>query len=72
MGYRKDLDINSYTKEETVEYNFVYTAKDEAINILDEIENRVNEIKEILKPIQGIEMIDDAKNLLELLSRDLY
>jgi len=72
MGYRNDLNNNLYTSQETIEYDFVYTTKDEAINILNEIRNRVNAIKEILEPIKGIEMIDDAKNLLELLSRDLY
>ena len=72
MGYRNDLNNNLYTSQETIEYDFVYTTKDETINILDEIENRVNEIKQILESIKGIEIIDDAKNLLELLSRDLY
>ena len=72
MGYRNDLNNNLYTSQETIEYDFVYTTKDETINILDEIENRVNEIKQILESIKGIEIIDDAKNLLELLLRDLY
>jgi len=72
MGYRNDINNNIYTSQETIEYDFVYTTKDETINILDEIENRVNEIKQILESIKGIEIIDDAKNLLELLLRDLY
>jgi len=72
MGYRNDINNNLYNPQETIEYKFIYTTKDEAINILDEIENRVNVIKEILEPIKGLEIIDDAKKLLELLLRDLY
>ena len=75
MGYRKDLNLIEYTKEDLMEYendNETYIPKEYVIENLNEIRNRVNAIKEILEPIKGIEMIDDAKNLLELLSRDLY
>jgi len=75
MGYSKDLSLIEYTKEDLMEYendNETYIPKEYVIENLNEIRNRVNAIKEILEPIKGIEMIDDAKNLLELLSRDLY
>ena len=75
MGYSKDLNLIEYTKEDLMEYendNDTYIPKEYVLENLDEIKNRVNAIKEILEPIQGIEMIDDAKKLLELLSRDLY
>jgi len=75
MGYSKDLSLIEYTKEDLMEYendNDTYISKEYVLENLDEIRNRVNAIKEILEPIQGIEIIDDAKNLLELLSRDLY
>jgi len=75
MGYSKDLNLIEYTKEDLMEYendNDTYIPKEYVLENLDEIRNRVNVIKEILEPIQGIEMIDDAKKLLELLSRDLY
>jgi len=75
MGYSKDLSLIEYSKEDLMEYendNDTYIPKEYVLENLDEIENRVNAIKEILEPIKGIEMIDDAKNLLELLSRDLY
>ena len=75
MGYSKDLSLIEYTKEDLMEYendNDTYIPKEYVLENLDEIGNRVNAIKEILEPIKGIEMIDDAKNLLELLSRDLY
>jgi len=75
MGYSKDLNLIEYTKEDLMEYendNNTYIPKEYVLENLDEIKNRVNAIKEILEPIQGIEMIDDAKKLLELLSRDLY
>jgi len=65
MSYRKDLIDNSYTNEETVEYNFTYITKDDAINIL-------YEIRETIKPIQGLDVIDELKDLLESLSNDLY
>jgi len=51
---------------------FRYIPKEYVLENLDEIKNRVNAIKEILEPIKGIEMIDDAKKLLELLFIDLY
>jgi len=72
MGYRKDIENNLYTKEESIEYNFIYVTKDETINILDEIESRVNEIKDMLEPIEGLSEIDNVKLLLRGLSRDLY
>jgi len=75
MGYSKDLSLIEYTKEDLMEYendNDIYIPKEYVLENLDEIKNRVNAIKEILEPIQGIEMIDDAKNLLELLFIDLY
>ena len=75
MGYSKDLSLIEYTKEDLMEYendNDTYISKEYVLENLDEIRNRVNAIKEILEPIQGIEIIDDTKNLLELLSRDLY
>jgi len=75
MGYRKDLNLIEYTKEDLMEYendNETYIPKEYVIENIDEIRNRVNAIKEILEPIKGIEMINDAKKLLELLSRDLY
>ena len=75
MGYSKDLNLIEYTKEDLMEYendNETYIPKEYVIENIDEIRNRVNAIKEILEPIKGIEMINDAKKLLELLSRDLY
>ena len=75
MGYRKDLNLIEYTKEDLMEYendNETYIPKEYVIENLNEIRNRVNAIKEILEPIKGIEMIDDAKKLLELLFIDLY
>jgi len=75
MGYSKDLSLIEYSKEDLMEYendNDTYIPKEYVLENLDEIRNRVNAIKEILEPIQGIEIIDDTKNLLELLSRDLY
>jgi len=75
MGYSKDLNLIEYTKEDLMEYendNDTYIPKEYVLENLNEIRNRVNAIKEILEPIQGIEIIDDAKKLLELLSKDLY
>ena len=75
MGYSKDLSLIEYTKEDLMEYendNDTYIPKEYVLENLDEIKNRVNAIKEILEPIKGIEMIDDAKKLLELLFIDLY
>jgi len=74
MGYSKDLSLIEYTKEDLMEYendNDTYIPKEYVLENLDEIKNRVNAIKEILEPIKGIEMIDDAKYLLELLFIDL-
>ena len=75
MGYSKDLSLIEYSKEDLMEYendNETYIPKEYVLENLNEIRNRVNAIKEILEPIQGLEIIDDAKKLLELLLRDLY
>ena len=75
MEYMNDLNLIEYTKEDLMEYendNDTYIPKEYVIENLNEIRNRVNAIKEILEPIKGIEMIDDAKKLLELLFIDLY
>lgn len=72
MGYRKDLENAVYESEEAAEYKFTYVTKIEAINVLDEVEARVNEIKDMIDPIEGLSEIDNIKKLLESLSKDLY
>lgn len=72
MGYRNTLTNATYNNEEAAEYNFTYVTKDEVINILDEIEFRVDDIKDALEGIKGLSEIDDVKELLKSLSNDLY
>lgn len=38
---------------------------------LDSIEDKVNEIRDILKPIRGLDIIDEAKEILDKLSEEL-
>lgn len=69
--YRKQLEDYAYTKDE-LENNEYYIEESEVKGILDNIETRVNKIEEILNPIKGLTEIDEAKDLLVSLSKDLY
>ena len=69
--YRQDLKYNEVV---VGEYNhgekMLYV--DEVEATLNLIENRVNEICNLLESIKGLDVIDEAKEKLEALSVDLY
>lgn len=74
MTYRKELDDYTYTSEDTIEYsnNSLYIDRVEVMTMLDDIESRVNDIKNALEPIKGLTEIEDVKEMVESLSKDLY
>lgn len=67
MSYRKGLENHAYYGED-----IKYIEHEAVIDILDEIENKVNNIVDILESIQGLNEIDNAKESLNKLSKDLY
>ncbi len=73
--YRDKLARDTYIGDEIIENNDIITSyikKDEIQNVLNDIESRVNDIKSGLNSIKGLTEIDEVKELLETLSKDLY
>lgn len=72
--YRKQINNYLQDKDDIVgsNSNSEYIDIDEVRNVLDDIESRIEEIKDILDPIQGLSEIDEAKDLLKSLKDDLY
>lgn len=72
--YRKELCNCTYSAEEAMEYNnnSLYVEKSEVINMIDNIESRVNDIKDALEPIKGLSEIEDIKDMIESLLKDLF
>lgn len=72
--YRKQIDNYIQDKDDIMgdNSNSEYIDIDEVRNVMDDIESRVEEIKDILDPIQGLSEIDEAKDLLKSLKDDLY
>ena len=69
--YREKLYEIEYDASEVTEGD-IYINKDSVQDIIDEIENCVNEILDQLNTIQGLTEIEDIKELVKKLSRDLY
>jgi len=72
--YRDKLNNNTYFSDELDKNNNIstYVLSVDMNGVLDNIETRVNEIKDILDSIQGLSEIDEVKELLKTLSKDLY
>ena len=72
MSYRKDLDeISVYAEEEDIDKTEFITLS-YARDILNNIESKVNEIRDILNRIKGLSEIDEVYELIDKLSNDLY
>lgn len=71
--YRKHIDNNTFSSDDTMEFrNLTYVDLDVVRDTLDDIENRVNGIKDMLKDIHGLNEIDNVKELVKDLTDDLY
>lgn len=73
--YRDKLKNDTHLGDEIIENNDIITSyieKDKVEKVLDDIESRVNDIKSGLNSIKGLVEIDEIKELLETLSKDLY
>jgi hypothetical protein len=46
--------------------------RDNVSDFIDSVERKVNDIKEIIEDIKGIDIIDDCFDKLDDLSKDLY
>lgn len=66
--------LNHYDAEEIGEAyrRDEFHSKDEVTETLDAIESSVKEILNMLEPIKGIDLIDEAKQKLDELAQDIY
>lgn len=60
----------SYREILRTEERFAF--EDTVYEVLDEIENEVNEVRDILENISGLDEIDKCKEIIEKLSDKLY
>ena len=70
-GYRRNIYLSTYKSNE-VEEKCEYVDLDTVKEIIDEIENQVNEILSKLEPIEGLNEIDEFKNMIDVLAKNLY
>jgi len=70
-GYRRNIYLSTYKSNE-VEEKCEYVDLDTVKEIIDEIENQVNEILSKLEPIEGLNEIDEIKNMIDVLAKNLY
>lgn len=70
-GYRRNIYLSTYKSDE-VEDKCEYVELDSVKSIIDEIENQVNEILSKLEPIEGLSEINDIKNMIAILAKNLY
>lgn len=73
MNYRDAIHNNSVVAEESdVEKCTDFLTLDDVEQLIDDIESKVNEVKEMLDKITGLTEIDEIKELVDKLSKDLY
>ena len=68
------LSVDTYTTQEVIEdeINAKYVAHDDFTDVIDTIEEMVNEVKSKLGDISGIDIIDEANEILEKLGYYIY
>jgi hypothetical protein len=59
-------------EDDSIKDNVVYIKVSKIEDVLNDIEGKVNEVKDKLELINGLTEIDEAKELISLLSRKLY
>lgn len=72
MSYRETIRKYTVVAEQDDVNKTDFLTIDDAKDIIDEIEQRVNEILSSLDGIEGLTEIDDVKEKLKSLSEDLY
>lgn len=68
------LSVETYTTQEVIEdeRNDKYVGYGDFTGVIDTIEDMVNEIKSKLEDIRGIDIIDEANEILEKLGYYIY
>lgn len=77
MSKYRDTEVTIYEsteicEEQGIDNNTKWIEHDEFIKVIDSIESDLNAISELLKSIEGLDLIDDAKELLRDLIVDVY
>lgn len=73
MNYRRRIDNETWVLEqETVDGETDVITVSEATAIVEDIELLINNIQEMLQPIQGLSEIEDIREKLASLAEDLY
>jgi|694.fasta_scaffold127756_9 hypothetical protein len=74
MGYRKDIDWAIVSSEELIENSdkINYIPASSALDMISDIEDKINDIKNELKPFIVLTELDEIYDKLEKLSKDLY
>jgi len=72
LSYRKKFNDSIAIAEETDVDKTEFVEAVIVKEIIDEIESEVNDVVNMLKPINGLSEIDEIKDLLEELSNKLY
>jgi hypothetical protein len=71
-SYRKYYNAYDYEDLEDSKPNDQFVSAEEVQVMLDEIESEVNNIKDLVEPIDGLSEIDEVYNKLKDLSEKLY
>lgn len=71
-NYRKSININTIVAKPEYDGEADFITADDANEIIDSIEKRVNDIISDICNIKGLSEVDDIKGKLILLSSDLY
>jgi hypothetical protein len=71
--YDRQIYQNTVQAEQSdIEKETDFMRKEDVRNMLDEIERRVDDIRDMLVKISGLSEIEDVKEKLNSLSNDLY
>ena len=73
--YRKEY--STYTYNDMSDYGYDdnktnFVEENEIIKIIDDIESRIKDIEDLLKPIKGLSEIDEIKEKVEILVVIVY
>ena len=72
MSYRKRFNDNIMLASEEDVDKIEFVESDTVKEILDDIESEINDICNLLRPIDGLAEIDEIKDKVEELSNKLY
>jgi methyl-accepting chemotaxis protein len=73
MDYREKVVSDTVNAEQSdIDDGTDFIKVDDVSDMLNNIENRVNDIKKKLEPITGLTEVEEIKELIGSLSSDLY